>query len=426
MIRELVTLLGEREIGRVRQMSNGRLRFAYHESWQSDPEAYPLSLSMPLAQTEHAHAAIDSYLWGLLPDNEVIIERWARRYKVSARSAFALLSHVGEDCPGAVRFVTEERLPVVLAATVGNVEWITEHDVAERLRALHADASAWHAHDDTGQFSLPGAQPKTAYVFDRRKKRWGIPDGRTPTTHIVKPGIEGLEGHVSNEYFCLVLAAELGLPVARARVERFEDQVAIVVERYDRLITPGRIVRIHQEDTCQALGVQPHLKYENQGGPGARAIVALLREQSSRQAEDVATFVQALAYNFLIAGTDAHAKNYSILIGSQGRVRLAPLYDLASVLPYDAFVPQKIALAMKIGGKYRLRDIGRHQWMKLATELQLDGDEVLSTIARMAGDLPERVRAQLAQTRKQGLTHRILGVLADRLSERARLVARTL
>jgi serine/threonine-protein kinase HipA len=145
--------------------------------------------------------------------------------------------------------------------------------------------------------------------------------------------VPDLDGHAENEHFCMSFAADLGLPVARSRVARFEGQPAIVVDRYDCVVTPKGVVRVHQEDVCQALGVPPSLRYEADGGPGAGAIVELLREHSRSADEDVYVLVQALILNWLIAGTDAYAKNYSILIGDEGRPRLAPLYDVASALP---------------------------------------------------------------------------------------------
>lgn len=269
----LVALMGDDRMGQVVRDARGRTKFVYDEAWRTRRGAYPLSLSMPLALAEHPHAVVDAYLWGLLPDNEIIVERWAQRFHVSPRSAFALLAHVGEDCAGAVRFATPERIRTLAREDRGTVEWLDEGEIADRLRALRRDASAWWRVTDGGQFSLAGAQPKTALFFDG--KRWGVPNGRIPTTHILKPGVPDLIDHASNEHFCLVLAQCLGLPAATSRVMRFEDEMAIVVERYDRISTRGRIVRVHQEDICQALGVHPASKYESEGGPGVRDVVLL-------------------------------------------------------------------------------------------------------------------------------------------------------
>ncbi len=414
MSSELLALLNGREIGRVHRDKQGRLSFVYAPAWRQDPDAYPLSLSMPLAAAEHGRAAIEAFLWGLLPDNEAILEGWARRFHVSARNPLALLSEVGEDCPGAVQFVRPERLDVCLTAEPEPIEWLDEHAVAERLRALRADPSAWRLPSDTGQFSLAGAQPKTALLLD--DGRWGVPSGRTPTTHILKPPGE-LAGQAENEHFCLVLARQLGLPTTSSTIRRFEDQIAIVVERYDRQRTKDGILRVHQEDLCQAMGVSPTRKYENEGGPGVTPIIAFLRDSSTEREQDVSTFVDALIFNWLVAGTDAHAKNFSLLIAT-GRVRLAPLYDLASILPYDLDF-QKIKLAMKIGSDYKLRDIGQREWRQLAEKNRLDPDQLLDRIREFAARIPDEAAVVRDRMRDEGLHHGVIDRLCDRLSKRA-------
>lgn len=186
--RELTLLLGGTESGRVLQDRHGRLRFVYAESWRESPTAFPLSLSMPLQAAEHPSAKIEPWLWGLLPDNSAILQRWVTRFQVSARNVFALISQVGEDCAGAVQLVRPERLDATKEGARGRIEWLIEADIAERLRALRSDHAAWRGPQDIGQFSLAGAQPKTALLLD--KGRWGIPSGRIPTTHILKPPAE--------------------------------------------------------------------------------------------------------------------------------------------------------------------------------------------------------------------------------------------
>jgi len=414
---ELIVLLSDREVGRVRQDQRGRLKFIYNDEWRETGGAYPLSLSMPLAASEHPHDVIEAFIWGLLPENELVLERWAKKFQVSARSAFALISQVGEDCAGAVQFVRLDRLGGVRDEGPGDVDWLDESDIAARLKTLREDQSAWRRPGDTGQFSLAGAQPKTALLLQDGK--WGIPSGRIPTTHILKPPTGAFDGHAENEHFCLTLARSLGLPTASSAVMRFGDEVAFVVERYDRRSIDGRIVRIHQEDMCQAFGVPPARKYENEGGPTVGRIVDFLRENSGAAREDVETFIDAVAYNWLIGGTDAHAKNYSILIGVGGRVRLAPLYDLASILPYDKFDPLKLKLAMKLGGKYRLRDISARSWEKLAEELRLDKKEVARRVCAMAGKLPDEAQAIRKTLEEAGMKHPVLDRLTDRLSAHA-------
>ncbi|WP_420346548.1 type II toxin-antitoxin system HipA family toxin [Pelagibius sp.] len=417
MTDQLVALLGGRAVGHVRRDRRGRLSFIYNDDWRDARGAYPLSVSMPLAAAEHGHAAVEAFLWGLLPDNEFVLDRWARKFHVSARNAFALISHVGEDCAGAAQFVRSERFEAYVGTDPGAVEWLDELGVAERLRMLRADHSAWRAPRDTGQFSLAGAQPKTALLLENG--RWGVPSGRVPTTHILKPPTGEFDGHAENEHLCLKLAGRLGMPTVSSDVMRFEDQTAIVVERYDRRHTKKGLIRVHQEDICQALSVLPTRKYENEGGPGPRAVIDLLREYSGAREEDVSTFVDALAFNWLIAGTDAHAKNYSVLIGPSGRVRLAPLYDLASALPYDDIDIQKLKLAMKIGRNYRLRDVGPNDWRRFAMDVRLDPDAVVGRLAVLAEQLPDDAIAVRDDMKSQGLDHPLIGRLADRLASRA-------
>jgi serine/threonine-protein kinase HipA len=417
MSKELAALLGGREIGRIFQDRRGRLAFTYDEGWRGAPDAYPLSLSMPLAASEHGPGPIEAFLWGLLPDNVQILDRWARRFRVSPRNAFALIAHVGEECAGAVQFVHADHAKTLLGGARKTVQWLDTADVAERLRALRADQSAWRQAGDTGQFSLAGAQPKTALLLENG--RWGVPSGRTPTTHILKPPMPELNGHVENEHFCLALARELGLPAAASEVRRFDGEIAIVVERYDRLRTQDGIIRVHQEDVCQALGVMPTKKYESEGGPGVRRIADLLRVHSSARDDDLATFLDAIAFNWLIGGSDAHAKNYSILLAAGAQARLAPLYDLGSVLPYPKIDVHKVTLAMKLGGEYRLRAVGPRQWHKLAAELRLDPTRVRDRVRELAGAIPDAAETVARRARQSGLRHPVVDRLADVLGTRA-------
>jgi serine/threonine-protein kinase HipA len=308
--------------------------------------------------------------------------------------------------------------------TSREIQWLTEDDVADRLRTLRADHSAWRSAQDTGQFSLAGAQPKTALLFER--KRWGVPSGRVPTTHILKPPTGEWDGHAENEHFSLRLARAVGLTVPNSTVMRFKDEIAIAVERYDRVKVGTRWARIHQEDICQALGLHPTRKYESDGGPGARTVAELLRTQSSNPQEDVQSFADAMAFNWLIAGTDAHAKNFGLLLGGRGAVRLAPLYDLASILPYRTISLNKAKLAMKIGGEYRLSNIGLRNWQKFAAELRLNEGLLVDRLKTMAAALPDYAATTLKELESEGVSHVTITRLPDRLKARAALCQRQL
>ena len=421
---ELLVVVADRRImGEIRRDRRGRLTFVYDDGWRSMDAAYPLSLSMPLVVAEHEHARIEPWLWGLLPDNEAILARWGQRFHVSPRNAFALLGAVGEDCPGAIQLVRPDRVDDILQADDEQIEWLTEADIAERLRILRQDQAAWRMARDTGQFSLAGAQPKTALLFDGQ--RWGVPSGPTPTTHILKPPIDGLDGHAENEHLCLALARALGLPAAHSEVRRFEDEPAIIVERYDRTGLPRSIRRLHQEDMCQVLGLPPTKKYQNEGGPGCAKLSEAIWTHSGEPGDDARTFARAIMLNWIIGGTDAHAKNFSMLIGPHGRGRLAPLYDVASMLPYDADL-RRLKMATKIGGKYLLDEVQIRHWVKFATEVRLPPNEVIDMGKATAATVPTLVAETVDDARANGFDHPILQRMTEVLSARSNHCARVL
>lgn len=385
MTNTLAVLLDDAVAGAITRLAHGRLRFDYDDEYRQRRAATPLSVSMSPTVRSHLEREISPWLWGLLPDNERVLARWARDFQVPARPFSLLSTPIGHDCAGAVRFAPVDEALQVLAKP-GKVTWLTEEEVALRLRELRQDSTAWLGRGFSGQFSLAGAQAKTALLLE--DGRWGVPSGSAATSHILKPAVQGLDDHDLNEHLCLDAARRAGLVVARTRVARFADESAIIVDRYDRRIVNGQLLRIHQEDTCQALGVSPEKKYQNEGGPSARDLATLFRTvMSPRAAEDaVWRFLDALIWNWLVAGTDAHAKNYSFLL-SGGDVRLAPLYDIASALPYDKH-ERELRFAMKIGGDYRVYP-HRNTWERAAADLRLNADAVLERVVRLAYDAPD-------------------------------------
>ncbi len=385
MTETLAVLLDDAVAGVITRLDQGRLRFDYDDEYRQRPAATPLSVSMPPSIRTHPDSDISPWLWGLLPDNDRVLARWARDFQVPAKPFSLLSTPIGHDCAGAVRFAPLDEALQVLAKP-GTVTWLTEEEVAQRLRELRQDTTAWLGREFTGQFSLAGAQAKTALLL--QDGRWGVPSGSAATSHILKPAVQGFDDHDLNEHLCLDAARRAGLIVARTRVATFGDQSAIVVDRYDRRIVDGEFVRVHQEDTCQALGKPPDQKYQNEGGPSARDLATLFRAiMPPRAADDAAwRFLDALIWNWLVAGTDAHAKNYSLLL-SGGDVRLAPLYDIASALPYDKH-ERELKFAMKIGGDYRVYP-HRNTWDKAATDLGLNTDAVLERVVRLATIAPD-------------------------------------
>jgi len=414
MTAPLIVVLEDTVAGRLTRLTNGRLQFEYDEGYRGLANPTPLSVSMPTAIRTHPDRVITPWLWGLLPDNDAVVRRWAREFHASASPFSLLATPIGLDCPGAVRFVRSEQVSDLLTRR-GRVVWLTDDDVAKRLSDLREDATTWLGRDFTGQFSLAGAQAKTALLH--RNGRWGVPSGALATSHILKPAVAGLDDHDLNEHLCLDAAGRAGLVVARSRVARFGEETAIVVERYDRRSTNGGVRRIHQEDVCQALSVPPTRKYQSQGGPGPGDIVALLRRSMppSIATDAIARFVDALVWNWLIAGTDAHAKNYSLLLASD-QLRLAPLYDIASALPYRVS-ERNLRLAMKLGNDYRVIP-RRNPWPRVAIDLGLDADSTIERVRALAAVAPDAF-AEAAQSPeivglRRGLPSRLVDLVAAR------------
>jgi serine/threonine-protein kinase HipA len=416
-VSELLILIEGNLIGRVRADKAGRLSLEYEASWRESSQGHSLSVSMPLAQITYLRKPVLSYLWNLLPENPYVLQRWGQQYHVSAANPFKLLANVGADVPGAAQFIPPERLEEVQSAQEPTIDWMTIDELAERLRQLREDIAAVRRPGDVGKMSLPGAQAKTAYYWDKQTNRWGVPGGRTPTTHIIKPCVPGFDGLVENEHLCQNIAARLGMPAANSHVLSL-DQTYIVVERYDRLPPPPGaffVQRIHQEDLCQALGLMPGKKYQEDGGPGIAKIVTLIRRLSSNPDADVDRFLQANMFNWLIGGTDAHAKNYSLLIGARDEIRLAPLYDLSSQLPYPELINQRVA--MKIGDHYDIGRVGIADWRKLARACTIEEERALAMLTNMAKALPDEISAARNQALIEGLSKSIIAPLAQRLIE---------
>jgi len=409
--RTLSVLLADKSVGILTQRPGGRHAFEYLGSWQESPRAIPLSYSMPLQQDRHGTRVVTDFMWGLLPDNENALRRWGARYKVSPHSPFALLAAVGEDCPGAVQIVPPDRT----LKGRQRVKWLTPAELEDRVRKLTQDAGAGRLDGDTGQFSLAGSQEKTALY--RVNDRWGVPQGRTPTTHILKPETGRLQHIAANEHFCLQLARRCRLPAAISEVQVVGGIPVIIVERFDRIRSGGVVRRIHQEDMCQALATRE--KYQQHGGPGIYDIMGLL-QFSDRPDVDRDRFMRAQAFNYLIAGTDAHARNYSISYAPGGAFRLSPLYDVISDLPYNT---RGSSLAMTIGGKRIIAHIMPRHWTRQAASARFSRDVLFAHIRDLIAVLPEAAGRVGEACRSQGLKSPAVQALVQAIARRCRDMA---
>ena len=340
-----------------------------------------LSCSLPSTIRQHSGQRISYWLAGLLPDRSEVLNRWRAMYGVKRQDPYALLWFFGQDVAGAAAFVHPDS-----SLSGGARVVLSERQRGDRLREVATDSTSWAGAIGQSQFSLAGAQAK--FALARTSTGWAVTTGQMPSTHIFKPAIPALADQDLNEHLTMRLAASVGLPVAWTEVAAFDGERALVVTRFDRRQdSQGEWSRIHQEDTVQARGLSPTRKYEAQSGRDVFDITRLLRQHvtGAHAEHDVDYFIDALAFNWLVVGTDAHARNYSLL-HSRTATRLAPLYDLNSYLPYRG--DRSVSLSMRIGFSERDPDaIGREAWDELARDCRVDPGEVHRRVRRMSEQL---------------------------------------
>ena len=376
MSRTLDVYLHRDLVGQLIQDENGQLAFYYAESWLNNPKAVPLSHSLLLRKEKFSRNECRGFFAGILPD-ESKREIIAKNLGISARNDVAMLEQIGGECAGAVTFIPtgEKRLERNYS-----YRQLIGAKLSEILKML--PRRPLMAGEDGIRLSLAGAQDKIAvYVHDGQIS---VPLGGAPSTHILKPAIEHFEGIVFNEAFCMKLAHTIGLQTAKVELGKVEEIDYLLIERYDRIefkdaSDVGYLERQHQEDFCQALGIIPENKYQNEGGPSLKQCFDLVRELSSTPVIDLQGLLDAVIFNFLIGNHDAHGKNFSLLYGDG--TRLAPLYDVLSTAYYPDLAKK---MAMKIGGTYESDKVASKNFDQLADETGLTKPMVKRRVRELA------------------------------------------
>ena len=398
----LVVALNGRVVGLLDRAPNGAISFAYDKEWLADARrAIPVSLSLPLREERYTGAEVSAFFDNLLPDNDQIRRKVAEKVGAEGTDAFSLLNQIGRDCVGALQFVPEG--DEVTPPTQPEYLQLSDADVAEIIRNLAtAPLGVRPSGERELRISIAGAQEKTALLWN---DGWCLPKGTTPTTHILKPGLGKLPNgldmtqSVENEHFCLTLCRELGLEVAQSQIVDVDGIRILAVERFDRLrASDGRLLRIPQEDFCQALSVPPTRKYNNDGGPGIRECLGLLAGSDYAE-EDRLAFLKAQIVFWLIGATDGHAKNFSLFLTPGGRYRMAPLYDIMSLQPNYAAKQlrrKEFRLSMAIGDNryYAMESILPYHFLEDAKAAGMAQDRVRS----LFGSLGETIEGALERT----------------------------
>jgi serine/threonine-protein kinase HipA len=416
MARELEVWLFAQRVGAL-AVIDGRLNFRYAPDWLSSTDAVSLSSSLPLQAEPFDDQHTRPFFAGLLPEGQ-LRRLIARQFQVSSQNDFALLDHIGGECAGAVTLL-EPGQPLPRPEHGQDVQWLSDEEIVAILDELpHRPMLAGKG---GLRLSLAGAQDKLPVVFDG--DRIGLPRNGTPSSHILKPAIRTLSDTVTNEGFCLALAETMQLKPAKSQVRSVLGRQFLLVERYDRVEdSKGLWRRLHQEDFCQALGVVPEMKYQNEGGPDLAQCFELVRRVTRPSAPQILRMLDYVIFNALIGNHDAHAKNFSLLYAGKFAV-LAPLYDVLSTAVYSNLTPK---MAMKIGSKYKFSEVQARHWDQFAEAVGLSKAQARKRILAFAKSMPTTAR-ELQSDPKRGFNgHGVVEQIVLLIKQRCALTARRL
>lgn len=357
--------------------NKGELSFKYDSDYLSSSESIKISSSMPLCDDIFSHQATSAFFSGLLPDEGVRV-RLAKCLGVSSKNTFGLLKAIGGECAGAISVYPEGDTP----NTYDGFNYrVLDDDEADMILSSLSRKPMMAGEEDI-RISGAGAQDKLVISFIDGKI--SIPKGNAPSTHIIKPAIDGYEDTVFNEYFCMKLAGLVSISTPKVEILWLKGKPYYLVERFDRIKdSTGNITRLHQEDFCQALQVPPEVKYESEGGPSLIQCFKLLDSRISdgyMAGVNTLRFLKVVIFNYLIGNGDAHGKNFSILYKGQSEA-LSPVYDILSTKIYSN--PHKAKMAMKLSGKYKFKDVSINQWKELAKSIGFREDYVISHVAKI-------------------------------------------
>ncbi|GAD31411.1 serine/threonine-protein kinase HipA [Photobacterium leiognathi lrivu.4.1] len=396
-------------VGSLTKASSGAISFQYDPSWLSRPGARAISLSMPLRHDAYHGDIPYNFFDNLLPDNEEIRSRIQSRFQAATKRPFDLLSKIGGDCVGAIQLYSPQNSLQDIRQI--QAEPLTESRMAQVLRGYQSDAPLGMLDDmDDFRISIAGAQEKTGLLW--YQNQWHLPLGLTPTSHILKLPIGilphkniDLSDSCENEWLCLKIAAAFGFEVNDANIIYVEEVKALALTRFDRRWSQDGswLMRLPQEDMCQALGVAPALKYESDGGPNIASIMQfLLGSRTSTQ--DRAVFFKAQILFWLLAAIDGHGKNFSLFLEPESRYSMTPLYDIISAYPLmesNSIPKQKAKMAMALTGTkkyYKWQTIQPRHFLSTAKAVGFStqrANELMSEMKSQAPSVIEKVRQQL-------------------------------
>lgn len=402
-------------VGQLILDEHGDLGFAYDPDWVVDTGRLAISVSLPKREEPYGRRPARAFFSGLLPE-ERQREGAARALGVSKNNDFRLLEELGGDVAGALTlWPAKEEPPAPQGLTAS--EPLSDERLLEILDTLPIRPLLAGEHGL--RVSLAGAQQKLPVVLINGAV--ALPAPGQPSTYILKPPIAALPGSTENEAFAMRLSGALGLPTARVEPRKTEGRPYLLVERYDRRLEPDSAIRrLHQEDFCQALGIQPENKYASEGGPIFKNCFDLVRDACERPAVAVLQLLDAALFNLIVGNADAHGKNFSLLHANGGRT-MAPLYDLMCTAAYPGVHK---GLAMKIGKRSTLEEFTPDTFAAFAKEIGVGGPYVVRTARtmaeaarEMAATVAEEIAGEGFQTQLLEQLVEIVRVRADRVLE---------
>jgi serine/threonine-protein kinase HipA len=390
MNKELDVYFNAQLVGKLGLDSADEMLFTY-----SQDATLPISVGMPVEQKYFGNLHCEAFFGGLLPEGDEARKALGRRFGISAGNTFSLLRYIGAECAGALSIVESGLTPPPEAPE--EVPLLSQSELAQHIREL--PQRPLFVGVNGIKLSLSGVQDKAAVSVV--SGGIGVPRSG-PTTHILKPDLRQAPGAIFCEHLCMKTAARLGIDVASVKLAVAEEQVYLLVERYDRLLRKetNKIERVHQEDFCQAMAIPSKKKYQEDGGPKLTDCFALLNKTAVPARERV-KLLKAVIFNFLAGNMDAHGKNFSLLHSSQG-IRLAPLYD---VLCTTAFPDYSQQLAMDIGDYYEPDEIFAHQWRTLCQDIKYSFPAFKKLASGLCVTFPIEAQKEYADMQIAGWAH---------------------
>ncbi|MFT5133823.1 MAG: serine/threonine-protein kinase HipA [Gammaproteobacteria bacterium] len=421
--RALDIYVGSSKVGQYTRAANGLTTFRYSDEWLSNSDkSFPISMSMPLSNRIWSGDQVNSYFDGLLPDDQTIREKIAAREHAEGATSFDLLAVLGRDCVGALRFIPGGED----SGSPSEMQYrpISDDEIVQKIEALGASPLGVDIDKDDFRISIAGMQEKTAFL--KIDGEWQIPLGATPTSHIFKPAMKGGPNGADfsdtswNEWFCLKLCNTFGLNTAEADVRLFDNKPVIIVERFDRVWRDGTLYRIPQEDLCQATGVSPTRKYQNDGGLSMVDILGFL-DGAADPKKDKLTLLKAQIVFWLLSAIDGHAKNFSIFL-TPGGYELTPLYDVMSAAPYPELSPHKIKLAMSAGDNrhYRIKEILPRHFYQTAKKGGLSEEDMDAIFGEIKERLGRGFDEEIAEALAIGMPEACYASILDALGNKAK------